>query len=185
MGRNGSFSFLGQNDTVLIALFYYTNLFVPVSQCFPWNPGTQRQSYPPMLLTQVAPFLHGFVIRHSLISERWKKKTALNCDNFAHPVIWMICIVDNNIKKILNTWRNVFVLLSTQIVLKSSQFQVTWFRWLWVRKRALSVSNGKYDPFLVCNGFKQTLWDNDTFRLCRRLLNEENYVSEVYAQIKT
>ena len=26
MGRNGSFSILGQNDTVLIALFYYTNL---------------------------------------------------------------------------------------------------------------------------------------------------------------
>ena len=161
MGRNGSFSILGQIDTVLIALFYYTNLFVPVSQCFPWNPGTQRQSYPPMLLTQVAPFLHGFVIRHSLISERWKKK-----DSFK---LWQLCASRN-----LNDMQK-----------KSSQFQVTWFRWLWVRKRALSVSNGKYDPFLVCNDFKQTLWDNDTFRLCRRLLNEENYVSEVYAQIKT
>lgn len=53
-----------------IALFYYGELFAPVSQCFPWNPGTQRHLYPPLLLTQVAPFKHGFVVRHSLMSER-------------------------------------------------------------------------------------------------------------------
>lgn len=42
------------------------------------NPGMQRHWYPPTLLTQVAPFLHGFVVRHSFTSERTNRNVSLH-----------------------------------------------------------------------------------------------------------